>query len=61
MQVSRLLRRGLARLLEAVQGDEEPDGRRTFEETRTDPRFPQGRARRRKRSAEPAAQARAAA
>ena len=61
MQVSRLLRRGLARLLEAVQGDEEPDGRRTFEETRTDPRFPHGRARRRKRSAEPAAQARAAA
>ena len=47
MQVSRLLRRGLARLLEAVQGDEEPDGRRTFAETRNDPRFPHGRARRR--------------
>jgi RNA polymerase sigma-B factor len=50
MQVSRLLRRGLARLLEAVQGDEEPDGRRTFEERGRDPRFPHGRARRRRRA-----------
>jgi len=50
MQVSRLLRRGLARLLEAVQGDEEPDGRRTFEETGRDPRFPHGRARRRSKA-----------
>jgi RNA polymerase sigma-B factor len=50
MQVSRLLRRGLARLLEAVQGDEEPDGRRTFEEHGRDPRFPHGRARRRRRA-----------
>jgi RNA polymerase sigma-B factor len=49
MQVSRLLRRGLARLLEAVQGDEDPAGRRTFEETGNDPRFPHGRARRRRR------------
>lgn len=49
MQVSRLLRRGLARLLEAVQGDEEPDGRRTFEENGRDPRFPHGRSRRRRR------------
>jgi RNA polymerase sigma-B factor len=49
MQVSRLIRRGLARLLEAVQGDEEPDGRRTFEDTGHDPRFPHGRARRRRR------------
>jgi RNA polymerase sigma-B factor len=49
MQVSRLLRRGLARLLEAVQGDEEPNGRRTFEENGRDPRFPNGRSRRRRR------------
>jgi RNA polymerase sigma-B factor len=49
MQVSRLLRRGLARLLEAVQGDEEPDGKRTFTQTGHDPRFPHGRARRRRR------------
>ena len=48
MQVSRLLRRGLAKLLEAVQGDEEPQGRRTFAETGPDPRFPHGRARRRR-------------
>ena len=47
MQVSRVMRRGLAKLLEAVQGDESPDGRRTFEEDRRDPRFPEGRARRR--------------
>lgn len=50
MQVSRLLRRGLAKLLEAVQGDESPAGRRTFDETRRDPRFPHGRARRRRRA-----------
>ena len=49
MQVSRLLRRGLAKLLEAVQGDESPEGKRTFTETRHDPRFPHGRARRRGR------------
>jgi RNA polymerase sigma-B factor len=49
MQVSRLLRRGLARLLEAVQGDEEPNGRRTFEENGRDPRFPNGRSWRRRR------------
>lgn len=50
MQVSRIMRRGLAKLLEAVQGDEAPDGRRTYEENRPDPRFPQGRSRRRARS-----------
>ncbi len=47
MQVSRVMRRGLAKLLEAVQGDESPDGRRTFDDNRRDPRFPDGRARRR--------------
>jgi RNA polymerase sigma-B factor len=51
MQVSRVLRRALAKLLEAVQGDESPDGRKTFEETRRDARFPHGRARRRPRRA----------
>ncbi len=30
MQVSRVMRRGLAKLLEAVQGEESPDGKRTF-------------------------------
>lgn len=45
MQVSRIMRRGLAKMLEAVQGDEEPDGRRSLEETRPDPRFPEGRSR----------------
>jgi RNA polymerase sigma-B factor len=54
MQVSRLLRRGLAKLLEAVQGDEAPEGRRTFNATHTDPRFPHGRVRRRRRVAAPA-------
>ncbi len=49
MQVSRLLRRSLARLLEAVQGDEHPDGRRTFNQDGPDPRFPYGRLRRRRR------------
>lgn len=49
MQVSRIMRRGLAKLLEAVQGDEAPDGQRTFSEDRPDPRFPDGRARRRSR------------
>ena len=47
MQVSRLLRRALAKLLEAVQGDAAPTGRRTFAEDGHDPRFPHGRARRR--------------
>ena len=47
MQVSRIMRRGLAKLLEAVQGDESPEGRRTFSSDRPDPRFPDGRARRR--------------
>ncbi len=47
MQVSRTMRRGLAKLLEAVQGDEAPDGKRTFSNTAADPRFPQGRTRRR--------------
>jgi RNA polymerase sigma-B factor len=50
MQVSRIMRRGLAKLLEAVQGDESPDGTKTFTEGRPDPRFPNGRARRRGRS-----------
>ena len=49
MQVSRLLRRGLAKLLEAVQGDERPSGHRTFDDSRRDPRFPHGRVRRRRR------------
>jgi RNA polymerase sigma-B factor len=49
MQVSRIMRRGLAKLLEAVQGDESPDGRRTFTDERPDPRFPAGRSRRRAR------------
>lgn len=47
MQVSRVMRRGLAKLLEAVQGEESPDGKRTFSNDRPDPRFPDGRARRR--------------
>ena len=47
MQVSRLMRRALAKLLEAVQGDESPDGRRTFAEDRYDPRLPNGRQRKR--------------
>ena len=45
MQVSRILRQGLAKMLEAVQGDESPDGRRSLQETKADPRFPNGRAR----------------
>ncbi len=49
MQVSRVMRRGLAKLLEAVQGEESPDGKRTFSNDRRDPRFPNGRARRRSR------------
>lgn len=49
MQVSRIMRRGLAKLLEAVQGEESPDGRLTFSNDRPDPRFPDGRARRRSR------------
>lgn len=47
MQVSRIMRRGLAKLLEAVQGHESPDGQRTFTDERPDPRFPEGRSRRR--------------
>ena len=47
MQVSRIMRRGLAKLLEAVQGDESPDGQRTFSDETPDPRFPNGRARKR--------------
>jgi len=49
MQVSRVMRRGLAKLLEAVQGDEEPDGKRTFSDNGADARFPDGKSRRRKR------------
>jgi RNA polymerase sigma-B factor len=47
MQVSRIMRRGLAKLLEAVQGEEAPDGKRTFESDKADARFPDGRVRRR--------------
>jgi len=47
MQVSRTLRSGLAKMLEAVQGHEQPDGRRTFTDTRPDARFPHGRVRQR--------------
>jgi RNA polymerase sigma-B factor len=57
MQVSRLLRRALAKLLETVQGDETPTGRRTFAEEGHDPRFPHGRARR--RTAKPRTRAKA--
>ena len=49
MQVSRVMRRGLAKLLEAVQGDEAPDGRRTFSNDVADARFPHGRTRKRHR------------
>jgi len=49
MQVSRVMRRGLAKLLEAVQGDEEPDGKRTFSDDAADARFPHGRTRKRPR------------
>lgn len=49
MQVSRVMRRGLAKLLEAVQGDEDPDGKRTFSNDVADARFPHGRTRRRER------------
>lgn len=51
MQISRVMRRGLAKLLEAVQGEEAPDGKMTFSNDRPDPRFPDGRARRRSRQA----------
>jgi RNA polymerase sigma-B factor len=34
MQVSRIMRRALAKLLEAVQGEESPDGERTLEAAR---------------------------
>jgi len=47
MQVSRVMRRGLAKMLEAVQGDEAPDGRRTFSDETRDARFPNGRVRKR--------------
>ena len=50
MQVSRVMRRGLAKLLEAVQGDEDPDGKRTFSDDVADARFPKGRTRRRARA-----------
>jgi RNA polymerase sigma-B factor len=51
MQVSRVMRRALAKLLEAVQGSESPDGVRTFaDDGRRDARFPEGRTRRRKRA-----------
>lgn len=51
MQVSRDMRRGLAKLLEAVQGDEAPEGKRTFEDDGShDPRFPQGKSRGRGKS-----------
>lgn len=49
MQVSRVMRRGLAKLLEAVQGDETPDGKRTFSDDVADARFPHGRTRTRHR------------
>jgi RNA polymerase sigma-B factor len=49
MQVSRVMRRGLAKLLEAVQGDEDAEGKRTFSDNASDPRFPDGRARRRRK------------
>jgi RNA polymerase sigma-B factor len=48
MQVSRVLRKGLAKMLEAVQGDEAPDGRKSLENTTPDARFPKGRSRVRK-------------
>ncbi len=48
MQVSRVMRRGLAKLLEAVQGEEDPDGKRTFSDDVPDARFPDGRSRKRK-------------
>jgi len=51
MQVSRIMRQGLAKMLEAVQGDEQPDGRRTLTEARPDARFPNGRCRSRVRAA----------
>jgi RNA polymerase sigma-B factor len=55
MQVSRVMRRGLAKLLEAVQGDEAPDGRRTFSDDVADARFPNGRARKRRKRPAPEA------
>ncbi len=45
MQVSRILRRALAKMLEAVQGDDAPSGRRVLTETKPDARFPNGRSR----------------
>lgn len=46
MQVSRDMRRGLGKLLEAVQGDEDPQGRRTYtDDGAADPRFPNGKTR----------------
>lgn len=58
MQVSRIMRRALAKMLEAVQGDEAPDGIKTFsEDGQPDARFPGGRARRRRRRGEPEAAA----
>ena len=53
MQISRVMRRGLAKLLEAVQGDEDPAGRRTFSDEVADARFPDGRSRKRRKLPEP--------
>ncbi len=53
MQISRVMRRALAKLLEAVQGDEDPEGRRTFSDEVADARFPNGRSRKRRRLGEP--------
>ncbi len=38
MQVSRILRRAMAKLLEAIQGEESPDGQRTLEAARRERR-----------------------
>ncbi len=38
MQISRIMRRALAKLLEAVAGDDAPDGRKTFERRRRNKR-----------------------
>ncbi len=51
MQVSRILRRALAKLLEAVGGDERPNGVRSLEDTTPNARFPNGRTRRRRATA----------
>jgi RNA polymerase sigma-B factor len=61
MQVSRVMRRALAKMLEAVQGDEAPQGLRTFEGGRGDARFPAGRVRTRRRRRDQEESAKAAA